>query len=439
MPSNNTDLGQQPQPQLYYVFSGEQYTPQWLALTVQWQDNPTFLAWGGDNTFFQPSAAYQYNTSGNVGQVQGRNTTDPSQPNFMQPSMEDMQLASLAPVKRYIVTHPAEVVAWQKKFGYGFQSPNDPNYFIPYYAVEKDMAYVSSALDQAVPFNSIVSSMGSYGYPDTSKADHIIMICSNYRQAIRGSSSNWQVTAQALGFPYLYQISDPMFAINPYTPDQQIALAKQDAGFVQSPTGTFSLGSTNYTNTLGGEVVNLCFPFADKNTESVGSLIANALLTYFGQQSQAQLYGIHSNFDGIIANALPDVSTRMYTYCQQNGLTFGDFFSPTPFTAAQKQFLSQSQYYNPTGIHPPTFAGCIAEAILASPLTGIGPWVPFAQSPSTGATYEQKNSYYARNPDFIAYVLKNMAHGLHLWMQASKLPVIPDKSLLQPFADLYDK
>jgi len=400
---------------------GEQWNPKSLALWMQEYDNPTFLKWGGSNTLFQPSPAYSVNTGGGVGQVQG--------------PLERQQLLSLLPVQTYIVTHPSEAVAEEKKLGLGFQSPNDPNYFVPYWAPENDMKYVSSAIDAGDTFNSIVSGLKSYGYPDPSIADTICQICANYFQAVRGTGNYWQV-ASALGFPYNYQVTDPIFGINPYTDAQQQEIMKENPGdFTPSPQGTLSQTSPVWANHIGGETVNLCFPFNDVNTQKVASLIHTALLTYFDSQQGAILYGISNNYDDTIANALPDVATRMYQYCEQqgNGYSFGNMLSPTPFTPTQRQYLSQSQYYNPIQEHPPTFADSFAITILS----GVSPWI---QNGGSTVTYEKQTSYYGLDPNlFQPLVLKNWAHRLNLWMSKSKLPIIPEISLLKPFAALYDQ
>jgi hypothetical protein len=359
------------------------------------------------------------NTGGGSGQVQG--------------PVELKQLQSLIPVETYIVNNPSAAVAEEKKLGLGYQSPNDPNYFVPYWDPGKDATIVSSAIDQAEPFQAIVSGLEGYGYPDSLIATSIIQVCSNYFQSVRGDG-NYYHAASALGFPYDYQVTEPIYGINPYTTAEQQAIAAQNPTFTLSATGTFSLGTPVWANHLGGEIVNLAFPFNDTNTQSVASMIATALQTYFAPQAGAILYGIHNNFDAILKTALPDVSSRMIQYCQQvgNGYNFGNMISPTPFTPGEMQFLNQSQYYNPIQIHPPTFGDSFALTILS----GVPPWIA---NGGAQATYEQQVSYYGLDPNtFMPLVLKNYAHRLHLWMQASKLPLIPEISLLKPFADLYD-
>jgi hypothetical protein len=107
-------------------------------------------------------------------------------------------------------------------------------------------------------------------------------------------------------------------------------------------------------------------------------------------------------------------------------------FSKCPFTPAQKQFLSQSQYYNPFGISPPGFTDSFCMTIMA----GTMPWD--IQSGET-VTYENITSYYGLDPTvFQPLVIKTWARRIHLWLATSKLPVTPEMSLLKPFADLYD-
>jgi hypothetical protein len=419
-------MSKTPQPSTY-IFSGEQWNAKSLAFWIQEYDNPTYLAWGGSNAPFTPSANYQPYAPGTYGNVAGQ-VTGP---------LELQQFQAVMPVATYIITHPTQTVAEEKKLGLGFQSPNDPTYFVPYYSPEKDATYVSAAISNGVPFNAIISSLTNAAYTPQAAVDTICMICSNYFQSIIGPG-NYTAPNYIPGFAYDFQVLEPIFGINPYTQAQQQAIAAQDASWTMSPTGTLTQTSSTWANHIGGETVNLCFPFNDKNTQSVASLIHTALLTYYDSQAGAILYGINNNFDNILATALPDVSSRLYAYCQQvtqqTGVpySFVDLFSPTPFTPSQKQYLSQSQYYNPVSIHEPTYGAAFAAVILS----GTSPWIPNGGQQST---YEKEVSYYGIDlQNFIPLVTASWAHTLNLWIQQSKLPVIPEISLLQPFATLYD-
>jgi hypothetical protein len=111
---------------------------------------------------------------------------------------------------------------------------------------------------------------------------------------------------------------------------------------------------------VGGEIVKMAFSFGDTNTQGVASMIQVAGLTYRGGQAVAELYGTSNNCDNTLQTALPGVISGLPAHCQNASTQFGilydppDMISPTPFTPAQKQFLSQSKFYNSFSIHPPT-------------------------------------------------------------------------------------
>jgi hypothetical protein len=385
---------------------------------------------GGNLKLWNPSLQYilqaQDLTIPAYGQIGGQ----------VQGPVELQQIADQKKVATYLIRNPIETYNQEKAIGYGQQSPNDPNYFVPYWTLEADQPHILAAIRGGESWKAIISNLTEYGYPDDVIADIICLLCADYFTAIEGDGNYWHM-ANAVGFPYGFQIREPTFGINPYTDEQQTAIAAKDLNWIPSPRGTLSFTSTTWANHVGGELVNLCFPFSDDATENVASMIHLAFLTYFDNQRGAILYGIKDNFDKTISVNIPDVRSRLLAYCQQAEkqyaipYTFGDLISPTPVTPDMKKYLSQSKYYNPNGLHPPTFGDSMVCTILA----GNMPWISNGGVP---ATYENLKSYYGLVQGFLSLVIKDWAHRTHLWQASSKLPLIPEISLLKPFADLYD-
>ena len=414
-----------------------------LATWIATYDPQTYAAWGGNLALYQPSSNYV--PYGNVGgQVSG--------------SLEAQQRQDAKKVAGYMSEHPQDAQNEQLKLHLYQQSPNDPNYRVYYWSLDNDWVHCKTALFNGASLENVVATLKSSGYTDKAASDLLCLNLGDYITEISlpsGVSSN-AILAQVLGASLADRVLDPVCSINPgYTPAQIQAILAQDAGatFVSTPPGTITDSITVWANHLGGEHVNITCPagFDANKWGSATSYIRTCFSTRWDIQNQEILFSLDTNFLAHYAD-VQALGQFLVAYCQQagqaNGIAynFGDLISPVPITPTMKKYLSQSAYYNPVNLHPPTRAGAFINLMLAG-------WNPLVLStdpnanpakkidPAVGPFPGQPVSQLGNNNTFDQLVLQTWAKEI-LNYQAAQPPGCPplhegEASLLIPFANLY--
>lgn len=206
---------------------------------------------------------------------------------------------------------------------------------------------------------------------------------------------------------FAYTIRDPVF-------------------FVDQKTGQLSQTLTAWAYHIGGEEVNIVFPFQSVNAGPAYSFINVCLLVRFDMQAKGILGGLRPNFlrlrEKVIAfNAEMEAYAENQSKLHNVPFTTKDLISPVPVIAYDKKWLSVSDFFNPISLCPPTYGDRFVQRILH----GDSPIVPAGTPGSIGVEYEGWKSPLAVDPTFYEAVAKDFALALKEWVDADQGRLYP--------------